>query len=696
MPAEPTRPGTWSDPARAHRVALGALVLLTLVVFARGLLGEFVWDDHKLVRVDAAGGGLGHALTTPFFEPEAGDDGGGYYRPVVKLAYMAQRAVYGDEPSGFHVVNLGLHLSCVLLVFGWLRRRLGEAGDVRVVVAAAVGAAIFAVHPTRPESVSWVSGSTDLWLTLFVMLGLLAWDRRPGREGVAWAAAGFCAALLCKESAIVLPALLAVDAVLLRRRPLGDVGWVALAMGAVVAMRLALVPAPRRSLDAIGDDPIRRVVASFGYYAEATFAPLWPTAMPGSSLAPGEFPGWSLAAGSLVLLVSASLLAVAVSRPRARPWLADASWLVVALLPVVNIIPLGLRYLVAWRYLYLPLLGLSALAARAMARGLERPDAARACSAVAGALILGMALASYQHAAHFASDEALWQWEHQVDPHNVLAAEILAFVRLERGDREGAAHLMNTGARAAERVGDARQATRFRLLLVSLRLEDTADANGARLAAIRTFYDELLARGRAELTLGEERIAVTSSLGAGRPPDAARYFAIPRALAHARTGRLDAAAAQLGAALEAEPGSWEAGIALARVLALAGRWSEATAAAERATSLPRVHAAAVEMAGKIGRARQAVEAPASDPIAAELAHAQAAMLLELPGAARRRLDRLDAALRADPRIVRARVGVEIVDGCLREAREIAGDDEALRAEVEAAAGTARPRVCPPR
>ncbi|HLG78626.1 MAG TPA: glycosyltransferase family 39 protein, partial [Ktedonobacteraceae bacterium] len=78
--------------------------------------------------------------------------------------------------------------------------------------SALVSTLIFALHPIHIESVAWISGVTDPLLALFTLLCLLCFIRfRKEQEyGFLILSLVFCAAaLLSKETAIIIPALLA-------------------------------------------------------------------------------------------------------------------------------------------------------------------------------------------------------------------------------------------------------------------------------------------------------------------------------------------------------------------------------------------------------------------------------------------------------------------------------------------------------
>src|SRR5262249_36049300 len=102
---------------------------------------------------------------------------------------------------GFHVVNLLLHAAVTLLVYLLLRRLLESRSDSGLL--AFVSALLFAVHPIHTEAVAAVVGRAEL---LAAGLLLAAWIfhlcDRPYLSLFC-----FCAALLAKESAIALIAL---------------------------------------------------------------------------------------------------------------------------------------------------------------------------------------------------------------------------------------------------------------------------------------------------------------------------------------------------------------------------------------------------------------------------------------------------------------------------------------------------------
>lgn len=187
--------------------------LAALVLYLPTLRSGFVWDDVSLIaenRYLADPAERWANLTGDFFRRSEDPDRIGHWRPVVTATLMADRALYGLEPGGFHLTNVLVHAATSALVAAVaIASGLGP-------LAAGFAGVLFAVHPAHVESVAWISGRTDLLCGLFVVAGLLA-DRSRSRARVALAAACTAGALLSKEIGIALPIAIAFRAWLLPR-----------------------------------------------------------------------------------------------------------------------------------------------------------------------------------------------------------------------------------------------------------------------------------------------------------------------------------------------------------------------------------------------------------------------------------------------------------------------------------------------
>jgi protein O-mannosyl-transferase len=135
---------------------------------------------------------------------------GNYYRPIFELWLLIQYSLFGLHPWAYHLASVLLHIAVVLLAYVLFKELTGDR------LTAAMGAVIFAVHPTHIETVAWVSGVTDLLCAFFVLGSFVAYLRgrdetMPHASRVWWQVASivlFAMATMSKETAVVMPALL--------------------------------------------------------------------------------------------------------------------------------------------------------------------------------------------------------------------------------------------------------------------------------------------------------------------------------------------------------------------------------------------------------------------------------------------------------------------------------------------------------
>ena len=201
------------------------LALLAFAVRAQGLFAGFVFDDAFAIqqRVVADWSHLSAYLTTD----QSSLFGSNFYRPVLNIWYELCFVICGTHAAAWHLVSILLHVACALLVFRLALRVIEDT------LAAWLAAALFAVHPAHVEAISWASAMGDPLFTLFMLLSVLAFLRWMRQGSVAWWAASFVAGIACiftKETAVVLPVVLAATALGLRPRERSGTAVVAAAL----------------------------------------------------------------------------------------------------------------------------------------------------------------------------------------------------------------------------------------------------------------------------------------------------------------------------------------------------------------------------------------------------------------------------------------------------------------------------------
>ena len=229
-------------PGPGNRVTLsrivGAVVAVwTCLAFLPALWNGFVdWDDGRMFLENPYHRGswamrMRGAWATHLL---------GEYMPVTWTTYALDRALWDLDARGYHLTSLGLHVATTLGVYAVAGRLLALARGGRLdergrIVAAAVAALAFGVHPLRAEPVAWLSARGTVLggclLVLAVLAYLVGWERGrvEGRVPKSWLAlvAGlFVASILARATSLVLPALLLlIDVYPLRRIPDGPGRW---------------------------------------------------------------------------------------------------------------------------------------------------------------------------------------------------------------------------------------------------------------------------------------------------------------------------------------------------------------------------------------------------------------------------------------------------------------------------------------
>ena len=297
----------------------------------------------------------------------------------------------------FHGANIVGHAAAAVLAFVLLRRLLGkmfpQASSGKVGVAAALGAAFFALHPLQVEPVAWISGLRDVLggcLGLASLVVLFGADRPTPRRALG-ATLLFLASLAAKPAGVALPLVAGVLAVMpfrwTWRQMVAVLGpwlligalWVLLTSRAQWAAELAsgLVPVWMRPLVA-GD--------ALAFYLVKTLAPFGLAADYGRSPDAALAHGWLWWMWILPAALAAALVVVKPLRLYLVPFLVFGA----ALLPTLGLIPFNFQMVstVADRYAYFALLGAALALSMIVAQSSRKWMAAAAAVWVAGLLVL--------------------------------------------------------------------------------------------------------------------------------------------------------------------------------------------------------------------------------------------------------------------------------------------------------------------
>src|SRR6266705_4152468 len=185
------------------RVLIFAVVLtaVTILAYRPAWHGGFLWDDDDYIIKNVlltAPDGWQRILFSLDYPSQ--------YFPFTYSTFRIEHALWGLNTTGYHWVNLLLHVGSALLVWAVLAR-------LRV-PGAWLAAAIFALHPVQVESVAWITERKNVLMGFFFLLTLVAWiafvDKRTRRPWLFYCLALVCyvLALSAKATACTLPAAL--------------------------------------------------------------------------------------------------------------------------------------------------------------------------------------------------------------------------------------------------------------------------------------------------------------------------------------------------------------------------------------------------------------------------------------------------------------------------------------------------------
>ena len=396
----------WLSPTRGW-ISPATVALLALLATVTSVGHDFTFDDMYVIMTNDRVhhlAGVWKLFAQSYWPPDLGGDG---YRPVVMVLFALQWAAGGGSPWLFHFVNILLAIATALAVY-WC------AVAVLPRTAACVSAALFAVHPVHVEVTGNVVGQLELLVALFlcVAIGIYLRARRAGalrpRDSAAIIVL-FTLALFTKEHAIVLPAiLLAAEWTVLRDVPWRergrDVRLLVLLLGLSAAVYLyvrgLVLPeftgfAPHPVFTYLKMGTLPRIATMMNEIPRIAQLLVFPVRL-SADYTPGEVvisqgPELIQLPGVFICL-GVALLAV-VLRERARVVSFGLLWLIIAFLPVSNlIVPAG--FVTAERTLFFPSVGVvlvvGAMVEQVVLRA-RRAEQWTFATAVSLLLVLGLA-----------------------------------------------------------------------------------------------------------------------------------------------------------------------------------------------------------------------------------------------------------------------------------------------------------------
>ncbi len=388
------------------------ILAVTFIAYIPAMRGGYIWDDDHYVHANPnlnSVEGLGRIWMQPKFSPQ--------YYPLVFTTFWIEHAVWGMNPTGYHVVNVLLHSASAIVLFLILSRLQ--------IPGALLAAMVFAIHPVHVESVAWITerknvlsglfylAASYLYLICFLPNGADALARRT--NGRYFLILGlFVCALLSKTVAASWPA-----AMLLiewwKRGRIERASWLRMAPFFAIGLCTGLVTAwiEKDHVGAVGPEFVFSVGERFLIAGRAVWFYLGKLLWPYPLIF--IYPRWQLSTGDVLQVawpVAAVLLVVflfVLQKRIGRGPLVAALFFGGTLLPAlgfVNVYPMRYSF-VADHFQYLASIGPIVLLSAAEAALVQRRRTVGSIAAVALTVTLG--LLTWNQGKLYANEEHLWR-----------------------------------------------------------------------------------------------------------------------------------------------------------------------------------------------------------------------------------------------------------------------------------------------
>lgn len=446
-----------------HQAVLALALVLTFVAYCGSLGYPFVYDDHGQIVMNSSVHSwrfVPQYFTQHVWESIFPGMLGNYYRPLFLLWLRINHLLFGLKPWGWHLTSVLAHLAVTVFVYLLAGRLIGDR------LTAAVAAMIFGLHPVHVESVAWVSGVTEPLMGLLFIPSFLCYlkAREGGSRARAWLAASlflYLASMFAKETALVFPMLVfACEWVFspagegttpvahgqrIRNAIWRTAPYLAIAPFYVVARTLAL-----KGFSHSGTPPPPFSMIMLTWPKLLWFYMMkmvWPVGLSLSYRMPYVqnlgfldfyLPAAGLAAGAFLLWAWARKPGAGLSRESKSRVVAFAlAWLLVPILPVLDIALLPKNDAVHDRYLYLPSVGLAIIAAlglRSVKIGRARLAGQPAIQVVLAAMIAFLfVVGAISESVFWGDDLLLYYRALTIAPDNDTFRTNLAIALAERG-----------------------------------------------------------------------------------------------------------------------------------------------------------------------------------------------------------------------------------------------------------------------
>lgn len=413
-------------------IAIIGIFFCTTAIYWQSAFFDFVWDDYGVIIRNAKIRSMSAAFST--FYKRAGSNvkydpaamTASNWRPLRTIVHAAIYKLFQLKAFWYHLLNIIFHGLVAVMLFVVLLRLTGD------MLAAMIGALLFAVHPVNTEAVCWAKSLEDLMAAFFMLISfLLMLKMKAGKTAVKYNLAmatlvglTFALAVAAKLSVIFFPLFMLLliglkkwekDKTVFNASLKWNIGTSVLMLaiaGVGIIARSTVLNKVAQSGYITGDcwTTWLSMPRIFLRYLRIELLP-WPLFADyqnyphAASMSDGI--AWCYAI--IFIVVFAALTWVFIRTKLLAPWL----WFWGALIPFSNII--AMKQLGAERFLYIPTIALAWLVAelfkRFAAQATAKPDSSieQRLKLITAVGLIAFSLITVQRSTVWSSEISLWE-----------------------------------------------------------------------------------------------------------------------------------------------------------------------------------------------------------------------------------------------------------------------------------------------
>lgn len=350
------------------------IVLLAVILFGiywKTFHYELIWDDKLLIHNNfllqenyplIAAFKYGYLMEQMGLNREDY-----YYRPIVSLSFMLEKKLWGIHDFTLKLVNVLIYYLALIVLYRFFARQSDKNNFPEIATL------IFALYPLNVDNVVWVVGRCDLFMLLWGALALLFLDAYTSRGkplALALSSVFFVCGLLSKETIVFLIPVLIVYDLVKRKRiaiPYHAANICITLLYFLLRNRFLNIRSLKYMFFSSPVANIAALIQTVGYYVRSLFFPLhYDMFLP----LPDIFTTFYFCVGLLFGLLAVFLLYKSL---RDREMLLPLSLILFFMAGSSSLVfAVYYPFKVYSRYMMIPALGVSWLAARAICRFREK------------------------------------------------------------------------------------------------------------------------------------------------------------------------------------------------------------------------------------------------------------------------------------------------------------------------------------